>query len=149
MSIQLDVQVAVQQANIPSAKDFQSWATKVQVLGLQNFVCVRIVDEQEAREINKKFRNMDKATNVLSFPAEIPLEHGLNLLGDIVICAPVVNHEAEQQKKLPAAHWAHLLIHGILHLQGYLHETDEQAKEMEALEIKVLKQLGIENPYLA
>ena len=147
MSIQLDVQVAAKQAEIPSAEDFQKWADKVQVPGSQTSVCLRIVDEPEAREINKRFRNIDKATNVLSFPAEIPLEHELNLLGDIVICAPVVNHEAIEQKKSSAAHWAHLLIHGILHLQGYQHETDEQAEEMEGLEVKLLRELGIANPY--
>jgi len=147
MSIQLDVQVATQQANIPSNEDFQKWAEKIQFQASQTSVCLRIVDESEAREINKRFRNIDKATNVLSFPAEIPAEvlqeQGLNLLGDIVICASVVNDEAKEQEK----HWAHLLIHGILHLQGYMHDTNEQAREMEALEVMILKDLGIENPY--
>ncbi len=147
MSIQLDVQLATQDTNIPSDEDFQKWASEVKIEASQASVCLRIVDEPEAREINKRFRNIDKATNVLSFPAEIPPEHELSLLGDIVICAPVVKYEAKQQEKHTSAHWAHLLIHGILHLQGYLHETDEQAKKMEALEVMTLKKLGFKNPY--
>ncbi|MBT8125104.1 MAG: rRNA maturation RNase YbeY, partial [Gammaproteobacteria bacterium] len=101
----------------------------------------------EAKALNKQYRHIDKATNVLSFPAEIPSEVGINFLGDIVICAPVVDHEVQQQNKASNAHWAHLLIHGILHLQGCDHENDQTADEMESLEIEILQKLNIPNPY--
>jgi len=99
------------------------------------------------RELNKRYRNIDKPTNVLSFGADIPEELGLNILGDVVICASVVFQEAVDQEKKLTSHWAHLLVHGILHLQGFGHENDSQAEIMEALEINILEQLGMGNPY--
>jgi probable rRNA maturation factor len=105
------------------------------------------VDELEAKSLNKKYRNIDKATNVLSFPAEIPPQLGINFLGDIVICASVVDYEAQQQRKQSSTHWAHLLVHGLLHLQGYDHENKQAADEMESIEIKILQKLNIPNPY--
>ena len=113
-------------------------------------VSVRIVDEHEMRTLNRDYRNQDKPTNVLAFPAgdagfvppgEIPL------LGDIVVCAAVVAREAEEQGKLLDHHWSHMLVHGTLHLLGYDHDTDLEAEEMEALERRVLNSLGIADPY--
>ena len=121
---------------------------KLEYLNDKTNVCLRIVDEPEAKTLNNQYRHINKATNVLSFPAEIPSQVDINLLGDIVICAPVVDFEARQQHKQFGAHWAHLLIHGILHLQGYHHDDDEAAGEMESLEIETLQKLNIQNPYL-
>ena len=107
---------------------------------------VRVVGENESRSLNQQYRSIDKPTNVLSFPSEsIYLDY--ECLGDLVICAPVVVVEARQQGKSPEAHWAHMVVHGMLHLQGYEHEGEIEAGEMEALEIKILSTLGYSNPY--
>lgn len=147
MAIQLDVQFAVEDTNIPTVSEFKVWAEKIPSSNIESSVCLRIVGEDEARDLNKRYRNIDKGTNVLSFPADIPTELGLNFLGDVVICAPIVFREAQAQKKDLNSHWAHLLVHGILHLQGYDHDNDKQAEVMEALEIDTLERLGIQNPY--
>lgn len=110
-------------------------------------VNLRIVDEEEGRALNARWRQKDYATNVLSFPADLPEGAGINLLGDVVICAPVVEREAGTQGKAVADHFAHLLIHGILHLQGHDHISAEDADRMEALEIEQLERLGLGNPY--
>lgn len=110
-------------------------------------ITLRIVDTAEAQELNKEWRGKDSATNVLSFPVGEVVEQAPNLLGDIVICAPIVELEAKEQDKDIEAHWAHLIIHGILHLQGYDHESDEEANVMETKEIEILKKSGYENPY--
>ncbi|WP_109439659.1 rRNA maturation RNase YbeY [Acinetobacter haemolyticus] len=115
---------------------------------------IACVDLAESHELNLQYREKDKPTNVLSFPSDIP-EEMLNLLdaeplGDLVICMPVVLQEAKEQQKTPMDHFTHLLVHGILHLLGYDHETNESdAEEMEALEIAILKKLNIANPYQA
>lgn len=114
-------------------------------------ISVRFVDEEEGRELNSTYRQKDKATNVLSFPFECPeeLKDELTLLGDIVLCVPVVLEEAKAQQKTRLAHWAHLLIHGTLHLQGYDHIETADAAIMEAREIELLQHLGFSNPYLS
>ena len=113
-------------------------------------VSVRVVDEAEMRQLNGDYRNRDTSTNVLSFPAGpiggLPLD-APSSLGDIVVCAPVVAREAREQGKPAAAHWAHMLVHGTLHLLGYDHVEPEQADEMEALELRILSQRGLENPH--
>lgn len=147
MTIRLDVQFAVQDSNLPSANEFEQWAAAIPSNNLDMIACIRIVDEKEAKRLNKQYRNKNKATNVLSFPADIPKEVGINFLGDVVICAPIVCQEAIEQNKSPNSHYAHVLIHGILHLQGYDHNNAERAEEMEELEIKILEEFGINNPY--
>ncbi len=146
MTIQLDVQIVSEYSDIPGEADFGKWAKAVPCKD-ETSACLRVVDELEAKNLNKLYRNIDKATNVLSFPAEIPSEIGINFLGDIVICAQIVSHEALEQNKELTGHWAHLLVHGLLHLQGYDHEKDHAAEKMETLEIEILKKLHISDPY--
>lgn len=133
----------------PSSQQFRSWAE----LALQKpgdyQLAIRIVDEQESRHLNAEYRGKDKPTNVLSFPMDMPEQLDVQLLGDLVICAPVVEQEARQQHKPVLSHWAHMVIHGMLHLQGFDHETDAEADIMESREIQLLQQLGIDNPYQA
>ena len=108
---------------------------------------VRIVDEDESAQLNQTYRHKAGPTNVLSFPFENPPGVDLPLLGDVVICAPVVEREAGEQHKAPQAHWAHMVVHGTLHLQGYDHIDAKDAEQMEQLEIDILHQLGFSNPY--
>lgn len=108
---------------------------------------IRLVGKEESRRLNAQFRNMDKPTNVLSFPADLPPEIKLPLLGDIVICANLVGSEAAEQGKSLESHWAHLTIHGILHLLGYDHQNEKAAAKMESLESYILKSLGYPDPY--
>lgn len=110
-------------------------------------ISVRLVDDDEMQALNSRFRGRDYPTNVLSFPAELPPGVEAPLLGDIVICAPVVTREAREQSKPIEAHWDHLLVHGLLHLLGHDHEADEEAQVMEDLERQVLADLGWPDPY--
>ena len=112
-------------------------------------VTVRIVDEFEMTELNEHYRGKAGPTNVLSFPFENPPGAESNILGDIVVCASVLEREAHEQNKTLMSHWAHILVHGVLHLQGYDHETDEEAQEMEAMEVEILSHLGYPDPYVA
>ncbi|MGB5345393.1 MAG: rRNA maturation RNase YbeY [Woeseia sp.] len=114
-------------------------------------ITVRLVDRAESRHLNSRYRHRDAETNVLSFPAgepfELPPEEALPL-GDLVLCAPLVAEEAASQRKSSADHWAHLLVHGTLHLLGYDHEADADAASMEALEVAILARHGVANPYM-
>lgn len=113
-------------------------------------VTIRIVDMAEGAQLNEQYRNKHGATNVLAFPADVPaLDMGISLLGDVVICAPVANREAQQQHLDAAAHWSHLIVHGILHLLGYDHQNPEEAGEMERREAAILRDLGYADPYLS
>ncbi|HEY8569701.1 rRNA maturation RNase YbeY [Microbulbifer sp.] len=144
----VDVQRATSQPDLPSDDDLARWAAAaVGVHRPEAEISLRIVDEDESQELNSQYRGKDKPTNVLSFPADIPEELGLPLLGDLVICAPVVALEAEQQHKALSAHWAHMVVHGTLHLLGYDHIDDDEAEIMENLETRILAQLGFDDPY--
>jgi probable rRNA maturation factor len=147
MTIELEVQRATASRPLPSDRQFRRWAEAALAARPGAVLTIRLVDREEGRELNRRYRGRDQATNVLSFPAELPDEVDLPLLGDIVLCAPVVAAEAAEQEKDIQAHWAHLTIHGILHLLGYNHQQGAEAEEMEALEIRLLRQLGIDNPY--
>ena len=149
MTIELDVQRATTFEPVPDDRDFARWVDAALRDRKQAAVTVRIVGRDESRRLNRRYRGKDTATNVLSFPADLPPEIGLPLLGDIVICAPLVDAEAAAQQKPVDAHWAHLTIHGVLHLLGYDHQAPDQTAEMEALEISLLASVGIADPYAA
>ena len=110
---------------------------------------IRVVDANESQKLNKTFRDKDYPTNVLSFPADIQLPEGPTILGDIAICLPVVKREADEQSKRFEQHFAHMVVHGCLHLMGYDHEDEDDADQMEAKEIGILENLGYPNPYLS
>ena len=132
----------------PAVDRFSKWVkTVIGFHGKPFQVSIEIVDQATSQELNKTYRNKNKSTNVLSFPLELPEFVEEDLIGDLAICAEVVEKEASQQNKLLENHWAHLTIHGVLHLLGYDHINDDEAQIMENLEIKLLAQLGINNPY--
>lgn len=135
-------------ASVPNEKQLINWVkAALQKDYAQLEQVVRVVDEQEIRDLNKHFRNKDASTNILSFPTEPHEFLDYDCLGDLVICPTVVEREAKEQSKPLDNHWAHLIIHGMLHLQGYDHVVEADAEEMEALEIKILQALSIANPY--
>ena len=145
----LDLQIASEHSGIPEAECFQTWIDCVmaeQNMDVQE-ITIRVVDEQESRELNHQYRDKDKPTNVLSFPFEAPPGVEMNLLGDLVVCAQVVEKEAIEQNKPLSHHWAHMIVHGALHLLGFDHIDDNDAQEMEGLEIALLAKLGIDDPY--
>lgn len=144
----LDLQVASSASDLPSIEQLELWASRaLQGHREQAELSVRIVDEDESQELNAQYRHQDKPTNVLSFPADLPPELELPLLGDLVICAPVVSREAAEQHKTLTAHWAHMMVHGTLHLLGYDHIDDDEAETMEQLETRILLDLGFPAPY--
>ena len=149
MSYRIDVEVNSSSTKIPSVENIELWiSTALHSDELnQAEVSVYIVDEPESQELNSQYRGKNKPTNVLSFPADIPDEVGVPLLGDLVICAPVVEREAREQGKSLEAHWAHMLVHGTLHLLGYDHVNDDEADVMEALETRLITQLHFPAPY--
>ena len=145
--IKVEVQFAASADDIPSEETFQHWVSQIEVDSEQQ-VAMRIVDEAEMTQLNEQYRNKSGPTNVLSFPAELPDGVDEPFLGDIIICAPVVAKEAAEQEKSLDSHWAHMTVHGILHLQGYDHIDEADAEQMESLEIKIMHQLGFANPYV-
>lgn len=135
----------------PAEKRLQRWMdTALEIAGVDEAleVTVRLVDNEEISELNQEYRGKNAPTNVLSFPCDWDLPEEPRLLGDIVIAVQVVNQEAKAQQKKMEAHWAHIVIHGLLHLLGYDHIDEAQAEEMETLEKKILEQLGFPDPYL-
>jgi len=149
MAIILDLQLASTADNLPTEAQVQQWL-EAAILPFQAEaeVTVRIVDHAESQQLNFDYRSKDKPTNVLSFPFQCPPGIELPLLGDLVICAPVVATEAAEQHKSLHDHWAHMVVHGCLHLLGFDHINDDDAEQMEAEEVTILQQLGITNPYL-
>ncbi len=144
----VDLQLAFEGDDLPDPDSIQCWiAAALRDEREQAEVSVRLVDQEESRELNRRYRGRDNPTNVLSFPADLPPELGLPLLGDLVICAPVVKREAGEQNKSEEAHWAHMLVHGTLHLLGYDHIDDTEAEVMETLETRILTDLGYPPPY--
>lgn len=151
MTLLIDIQNPENYTDIPAEADLLVWAQAAWQSTGEAGVVVRIVGEAESQTLNHDYRGKDYPTNVLSFPYDappIPLdEDETEYLGDLVICLPVVVREALEQHKTVTQHWAHLLVHGLLHLQGYDHITDEEAEEMEALETQLLGNLGFPDPY--
>ena len=147
----IDLQIACEQeTGLPTAEQIEQWATAaVQPQSDEMEMTVRIVDEAESHALNLNYRGKDRPTNVLSFPFECPDEVELPLLGDLVICRQVVEREAQEQDKPVMAHWAHMVVHGSLHLLGYDHIEDDEAKKMESLETQIMTGLGFADPYLS
>lgn len=153
MSNQVDIQLATDAGHVPSAGRIRDWARAALQERDGAELTVRVVDETEGQTLNQRYRDQERPTNVLSFPCElpkgVPRDQLGDLLGDVVICAPVVEREAREQRKTPDAHWAHLVVHGVLHLLGYDHQKPDQAARMEARERAVLAGLGFPDPYQA
>ena len=147
MRAKIDLQKDESLTNLPVQQDFETWVNAALVQKFDNLEqTIRLVGEAESRALNSQYRAKNAPTNVLSFTVENDyLDY--ECLGDLVICAPVVEQEAQQQGKPLPAHWAHMVIHGMLHLQGYDHQNTTEADEMEALEAKILSTLGYTNPY--
>ena len=160
MNATIDVTVEIVNAStdtqLPSSTDFRHWTTATLTaleaagdmpLPEETELCIRVVDEAESAQLNENYRHKPGATNILSFPFNGIHGTAINLLGDLAICAPLVKREAREQHKTAQAHWAHLTVHGVLHLNGYDHEEPAAAEQMEALEIRILDTLGFGNPY--
>ncbi|OOF79591.1 rRNA maturation RNase YbeY [Rodentibacter caecimuris] len=149
-NILIDLQIATENTQgLPTESQITQWASAAVQPESDNVeMTVRIVDEAESHELNLTYRGKDRPTNVLSFPFDCPDEVELSLLGDLVICCQVVENEAIEQGKPLMAHWAHMVVHGSLHLLGYDHIEDEEAEEMESLETQIMQNLGFADPYL-
>ncbi|MFT3793047.1 MAG: rRNA maturation RNase YbeY [Rudaea sp.] len=146
----VSVSYALPRRGLPSPASFRSWVDAALTGAGRRTpaeLSIRLVNADEGREFNHRYRSRDYATNVLSFPAELPASVKLPLLGDLVICAAVVGREAAEQGKAPRDHYAHLTVHGVLHLLGHDHENETDARKMEGLERRILAGLGIEDPY--
>ena len=144
MIVDLDVATAL---NVPEKSWFELCASVVPCEDPDAELSIRLVDETEGRELNETYRKRTGATNILSFPCEVPEGVPCHTLGDLVICAPLVEQEAREQGKTTEAHWAHLVIHGILHLQGLDHQEEDEARRMESMEVEILARLGYPTPY--
>jgi len=151
IELMLDLQLACEDnSELPTEEQLNLWATAALTSRTdieEPELTVRIVDEEESQQLNFEYRGKDKPTNVLSFPFEAPAHVPLPLLGDLIVCKQVVAREAVEQGKTSQAHWAHMIVHGCLHLLGYDHIEDEEAEEMEGIERIVLADLGFEDPY--
>lgn len=164
MTLEVDVQIVSEDDDLPDPENLRAWADAAienlrgnlrddlsenlrGSLSEDTELTIRIVDEDESARLNSSYRHKSGATNVLAFPFDSPPGVNLSLLGDIVVCAPVVRREADEQSKSLRSHWAHMVVHGALHLLGYSHERTADADEMEAMEARILDQLGFDNPY--
>lgn len=148
MVLTLELQQATEAAGVPDRADLARWAeAAIGDRRADAALVIRVVDEVESQALNRDYRGRAGPTNVLSFTFEPPPQIPGTHLGDLVICAPVVAREAKQQGKTGTDHWAHMVVHGVLHLLGFDHQNEQQAAAMEALERQVLSQLGISDPY--
>lgn len=148
MSVRVEVQYALPRRGLPTSQDFRAWALAALAGRRERAeMVVRVVDTDESAQLNETYRHKKGPTNVLSFPFEAPVGLELSLLGDIVICAPVVAREAREQGKEERAHWAHMTVHGVLHLLGHDHQDEEEAGVMENLEREILTRMGYPDPY--
>lgn len=144
----LDIQRATNAGGVPEDAAFERWSRlALEACADEIELTIRVVDEEESARLNSMYRNRPGPTNVLSFPFEAPPGAATNLLGDLVICAPVVEREAREQGKPAAAHWAHMVVHGVLHLRGFDHESEAEATRMETLECALLTRMGYDDPY--
>lgn len=155
MNLMLDMQVADELEGwshfLPNEQQLTLWASTAlaqRCSFTEPELTIRLVEVEESHELNFEYRGKDKPTNVLSFPFEVPEHVPLELLGDLIICAPVVQQESEQQNKTAEQHWAHMVVHGCLHLLGFDHIKDEEAEIMENLERQIMAELGYPDPYL-
>ena len=145
---QIEIQAVFESLGQPDQQQIQLWVdTALEDYDQDTEIVVRIVDEQESAELNEQYRHKSGPTNILSFPVELPESIELDLLGDLVICAPVLEKEALEQGKILTHHWAHIIVHGVLHLLGHDHIDDDEAELMESKEIAILNKLRINNPY--
>lgn len=155
MELYVDLQLATEdQQALPDLAQLEKWISTTLLAASDEMrddaeLTVRIVDSEESQQLNHQYRDKDKPTNVLSFPFQNPPGITLPLLGDLVICKQVVEKEAMEQQKALTSHWAHMLVHGTLHLLGYDHIDDDEAEEMESIETKLLIELGFSAPYLS
>ncbi|MCF7354093.1 rRNA maturation RNase YbeY [Vibrio sp. CK2-1] len=151
MAIELDLQIAVEETTgLPTEAQLQQWLeSAITLFQPQAEVTIRIVENEESQQLNRDYRGKDKPTNVLSFPFEAPPGIEIDLLGDLIICKQVVEAEAKEQNKPLSAHWAHMVVHGSLHLLGYDHIEDEEAEEMESIETEIMQNLGFDDPYIS
>lgn len=150
MGVKIDIQRVTKAADneLPDNATLRRWSRKALSGRVENATfCIRIVDQDEITELNSNYRQKNNATNVLSFPMEMEDEEGRQWLGDVVICAKIVNREAMEQGKTPEAHWAHMVVHGVLHLLGYDHILEDEAEIMEDLETQILTSLAYPAPY--
>jgi metalloprotein, YbeY family len=152
----IDLQIASENSEgLPTLEQFTYWVETALAFEAQTEdfpeteMTIRIVDEEESQTLNREYRGKDYPTNVLSFPFEVPEGIELPLLGDLVICRQVMEREAKEQQISLASHWAHLAVHGTLHLLGYDHIEEAEAEEMEGLETQIMQKLGFEDPYLS
>jgi probable rRNA maturation factor len=157
--LEVEIQIAARRPWVPGERSLRRWAKQTQQAvstaarpgppATPAAVCIRVVGTTAARRLNREYRGKDRPTNVLSFPASADERRFAGALGDLVICAPVVAREAREQSKAIAAHWAHMVVHGVLHLHGYDHERPRDARRMERLEVEILRGFGYQNPYLS
>ncbi len=148
MTLELEIQIVTAVEEIPPQDSFAQWVrAALRQEREQAELVIRLVDEAESRNLNREYRGKDRPTNVLSFPSDLPAVVASDLLGDLVICVPVVLREAVEQGKSAQAHWAHMVVHGVLHLLGYDHQEESDADAMERLEREVLTSLNIQDPY--
>ncbi|PPI88720.1 rRNA maturation RNase YbeY [Candidatus Pantoea edessiphila] len=145
----VDLQIACREVNnIPNILNFKNWIEKILIyFHKKSEITIRLVDEEESRNLNLRYRGKNKSTNILSFPFEQPTNIKLSLLGDLVICFPLIEREAIEQGKNIELHLVHMLVHGVLHLLGYTHNTENETNLMECLEIKIMSILDYPNPY--